>query len=70
MKVISATIKLIIFILYYVVLTIVFPNAKVIYANNINYVSNRPPLAENAYIQLPLGSIQPKGWLHPKKFPH
>jgi DUF1680 family protein len=34
-----------------------------IFAGNINYVSNRPPLQENAYIQLPLGSIEPQGWL-------
>jgi len=33
-------------------------------AKNINYVSNREPLVENAYIQLPLGSVQPKGWLY------
>ncbi len=30
---------------------------------NTNYVSNREPLALNPYIQLPLGSIAPKGWL-------
>jgi hypothetical protein len=36
----------------------------VIFGGNINYVSNRPPLAENAYIQLPLGAVQPQGWLH------
>jgi len=30
---------------------------------NVNYVSNRYPLTENPFIQLPLKSIQPKGWL-------
>ena len=30
---------------------------------NTNYVSNREPLAVNPYIQLPLGSITPNGWL-------
>ena len=35
-----------------------------IFAGNINYVSNRPPLQESAYIQLPLGNIEPQGWLH------
>ncbi len=34
------------------------------YAKNVNYVSNREPLVENAYIPLPLGDIAPKGWLH------
>ncbi|MEK6757310.1 MAG: beta-L-arabinofuranosidase domain-containing protein [Bacteroidota bacterium] len=31
---------------------------------NTNYISNREPLAVNPYIQLPLGSISPKGWLY------
>ena len=34
------------------------------YAKNVNYLSNREPLVENAYIQLPLNSIVPKGWLY------
>ncbi len=34
------------------------------WAGNINYISNRPPLTESAYIQLPLGAVQPQGWLH------
>jgi hypothetical protein len=34
-----------------------------LFAKNPNYVASRPPLYENAYIQLPLGSISPKGWL-------
>lgn len=33
-------------------------------AENINYVSSRPPLQESAYLPLPLGSIEPKGWLY------
>ncbi len=32
-------------------------------AQNKNYISNRQPLIENPYIQLPLGAISPKGWL-------
>ncbi len=34
-----------------------------VFAKNPNYISNRQPLNENPYIQLPLGSITPKGWL-------
>jgi hypothetical protein len=34
-----------------------------IQAKNVNYISNREPLIENAYIALPIGSIMPKGWL-------
>ena len=30
---------------------------------NINYISNRQPLASKPYIELPLGAIKPKGWL-------
>ncbi|MBM4160471.1 MAG: hypothetical protein FJ217_05150 [Ignavibacteria bacterium] len=33
-------------------------------ARNAHYISNREPLALNPYIQLPLGSITPTGWLH------
>ncbi len=32
-------------------------------ATNAFYVSNRPPLAKNPLIKLPIGSITPKGWL-------
>ncbi len=31
---------------------------------NNNYYSNREPLLQNAFIKLPVTSIQPKGWLH------
>jgi hypothetical protein len=37
--------------------------ATTIFAKNPNYISNRAPLLENPYIQLPLGSITPRGWL-------
>ncbi|WP_456439952.1 beta-L-arabinofuranosidase domain-containing protein [Caldithrix abyssi] len=35
----------------------------IIQAKNVNYLSNREPLIENAYIALPVGSIKPRGWL-------
>jgi rhamnogalacturonyl hydrolase YesR len=38
--------------------------AQSIAERNSNYVSNREPLASNPYVQLPLGSIVPKGWLY------
>lgn len=28
-----------------------------------NYLNNRPPLVQKPYMELPLGSIKPKGWL-------
>ena len=28
-----------------------------------NYLGNRPPLTDKSYIELPLGSIKPQGWL-------
>jgi len=31
--------------------------------NDVGYVRNRAPLRQNPYIELPLGAIQPKGWL-------
>jgi len=31
---------------------------------NSNYVSNRKPLLATPYTQLPIGAVQPKGWLH------
>src|SRR4030067_1507749 len=34
-----------------------------VFAQNKNYVSNRQPLIKNPFIQLPIGSISPKGWL-------
>ncbi|OXU13968.1 F5/8 type C domain protein [Sedimentisphaera salicampi] len=34
--------------------------------NNSNYVSNREPLKESALIKLPIGSIEPEGWLKRK----
>ncbi|MGM0489094.1 MAG: beta-L-arabinofuranosidase domain-containing protein [Planctomycetota bacterium] len=35
-------------------------------ATNSHYVSNRPPLRKSALIKLPIGSIEPKGWLRKK----
>ncbi|WP_227806817.1 beta-L-arabinofuranosidase domain-containing protein [Sedimentisphaera cyanobacteriorum] len=34
--------------------------------NNSNYVSNRDPLKETPLIKLPIGSIEPEGWLKRK----
>lgn len=31
--------------------------------HNVNYTNNRSPLINKPYIELPLGTIQPKGWL-------
>jgi hypothetical protein len=42
---------------------VLFLAASPVCAKNPNYISNRPPLKENPYIQLPLGSITPRGWL-------
>ena len=33
-------------------------------ADNPDYPNNRYPLIRKPYIELPLGSIKPKGWLH------
>jgi DUF1680 family protein len=30
---------------------------------HLNYMNNRPPLQPNPYLELPLGSIRPAGWL-------
>ncbi|MGC4235112.1 MAG: glycoside hydrolase family 127 protein [Niabella sp.] len=32
-------------------------------AQNPNYINNKPPLQAKQYIELPLGSIKPRGWL-------
>jgi DUF1680 family protein len=41
----------------------VFFLSQVCQAVNVNYKSNREPLIEKAYIKLPLGAVQPKGWI-------
>lgn len=33
-------------------------------ANAQHYVNNKAPLQQKPYVELPLGSIKPKGWLH------
>ncbi|MFZ0391463.1 MAG: beta-L-arabinofuranosidase domain-containing protein [Calditrichia bacterium] len=38
-------------------------NLSPVTGRNINYVSNREPLIENPYIKLPLGAVQPQGWM-------
>lgn len=37
---------------------------QTVLAKNVNYISNREPLVENPYIQLPLGAVVPKAWLY------
>ncbi|MGE5313466.1 MAG: beta-L-arabinofuranosidase domain-containing protein, partial [Acidobacteriota bacterium] len=32
-------------------------------SGNTNYISNRAPLSENPYLELPLGAVSPRGWL-------
>src|SRR3954468_13204637 len=32
-------------------------------ANNAFYTANRPPLAPSNFIKLPIGAIQPEGWI-------
>ncbi len=38
-------------------------SARQLVMKNSHYISNREPLALNPYIQLPIGSISPRGWL-------
>jgi DUF1680 family protein len=44
------------------VIAVIFFTAN-FFAQNINYLGNRNPLVDNPYIQLPLTSIKPEGWL-------
>lgn len=37
--------------------------AKPVFAQQAQYPLNRYPLKQNAYLELPLGAIQPRGWL-------
>ena len=50
-------------IIWFFLVFLLFVYTTDVSAQNINYISNRKPLIENPYIQLPLGSISPKGWL-------
>ncbi len=52
------------FPLLFFLLTIVgLFSGKAQVANSNNYLNNRYPLLQKPYIELPLGSIQAKGWL-------
>lgn len=47
-------------------LAVIGLNVRIIADNagsEANYLGNRPPLTDKSYIELPLGSIKPQGWL-------
>lgn len=46
-----------------IALLLLIPGIYFLQAKNVNYVSNREPLADNPYIALPFGCIEPQGWI-------
>jgi len=56
--------QLLVIVFYVGLIVVLFNPALSQNKRNENYVSNRPPLINKPYIDLPLGSIKPTGWLH------
>ena len=52
------------FIFLFFVLVGFFLLTSLCFPGNINYVSNREPLEKNPYLKLPIGAVQPKGWIY------
>lgn len=47
-------------------LAVICTNVRMMADNTVsqaNYLGNRPPLTDKRYIELPLRSIKPQGWL-------